>query len=77
MPISVYEDLYARSQGQGEAFWAAAAEDILWFRRWNRVFDDSRPPFYRRAWYRMLAMAGLRRNNVGGFGSTVPIASAG
>jgi propionyl-CoA synthetase len=29
------------------AFWAAAAEDIRWERRWDRVLDDSRPPFYR------------------------------
>src|SRR5256885_14222855 len=28
-------------------FWARAAEDIHWDRRWDRVFDDSRPPFYR------------------------------
>ena len=30
-----------------EAFWAAGAEDIHWERRWDRVLDDSRPPFYR------------------------------
>ena len=29
------------------AFWGAAAEDLYWDRRWDRVFDDSRPPFYR------------------------------
>jgi propionyl-CoA synthetase len=28
-------------------FWGAAAEDLYWDRRWDRVFDDSRPPFYR------------------------------
>ena len=30
-----------------EAFWAAVAEDIYWERRWDRVLDDSRPPYYR------------------------------
>jgi propionyl-CoA synthetase len=50
MPISTYDEIYARSQRDPEGFWAAAAEDILWFRRWDRVFDDSRPPFYR--WFR-------------------------
>jgi hypothetical protein len=36
----------------------------------------SKPRLYRRAWYRVLAMLGLRRSNVGGFGSVVPIASS-
>src|SRR5207248_2536867 len=26
---------------------ATAAEDLHWDRRWDRVFDDSRPPYYR------------------------------
>lgn len=30
-----------------EAFWAQAAEAIAWTRPWDRVLDDSRPPFYR------------------------------
>jgi propionyl-CoA synthetase len=44
---SVYEETYARSLARPEEFWAAAAEDLYWDRRWDRVFDDSRPPFYR------------------------------
>jgi propionyl-CoA synthetase len=44
---SVYEEVYARSQRDPEGFWAAAADDIYWERRWDRVFDGSRPPFYR------------------------------
>ncbi len=44
---SVYEQTYERSMGRPEEFWAAEAEDIYWERRWDRVFDDSRPPFYR------------------------------
>src|SRR5712691_8396125 len=44
---SVYEQTYERSMGRPEEFWAAAAEDIYWERRWDRVFDDARPPFYR------------------------------
>ncbi len=44
---SVYEATYARSLRDPQAFWAQAAEDIYWDRRWDRVFDDSRPPFYR------------------------------
>jgi len=47
MPISTYEEVYARSRRDPQGFWAAAAEDIFWFRRWDRVFDDTRPPLYR------------------------------
>jgi len=43
----VYDDVYARSMRDPEGFWAAAAEDIYWDRRWDRVFDDSRKPFSR------------------------------
>jgi propionyl-CoA synthetase len=44
---SVFDEVYARSMMDREGFWAAAAEDIYWERRWDRVLDDSRPPFYR------------------------------
>ncbi len=44
---TVYDEQYARSMRDPEGFWAAAAEDIYWDRRWDRVFDGSRPPFYR------------------------------
>ena len=47
MTTSVYDEVYARSLERPEEFWAAAAEAIHWERRWDRVFDDSRPPFYR------------------------------
>ena len=47
MAKSVYDATYARSMRDPDGFWAMAAEDIHWDRRWDRVFDDSRPPFYR------------------------------
>jgi propionyl-CoA synthetase len=47
MAKSVYDETYARSMKDPNGFWAAAAEDIHWDRRWDRVFDDSRRPFYR------------------------------
>lgn len=31
------------------------------------------PSLFRRAWYRALAIAGLRRNDAGGFGSVIPV----
>src|SRR3546814_16134120 len=30
-----------------EAFWAAAAAEIDWTRKWDRVLDDSDAPYYR------------------------------
>src|ERR671924_2272172 len=47
MSKSVYADTYARSLANPEDFWAAAADDLYWDRRWDRVFDDARPPYYR------------------------------
>ncbi len=43
---SIHGDLYARSLRDPDGFWAAAAEDIYWDRRWDRVLDRSRAPFY-------------------------------
>jgi propionyl-CoA synthetase len=42
-----YAEIYRRSLQHPEAFWAEAAEAIDWECRWERVLDDSRPPFYR------------------------------
>jgi propionyl-CoA synthetase len=42
-----YAETYRRSIEQPEEFWAEAAEAIDWERRWDRVLDASRPPFFR------------------------------
>jgi propionyl-CoA synthetase len=42
-----HQTLHARSLRDPEGFWAEAAEEIHWERRWTRVLDDSRAPFYR------------------------------
>jgi propionyl-CoA synthetase len=44
---SAWAEAYARSMRDPEGFWAAAADEIYWDKRWDKVFDDSRPPFYR------------------------------
>jgi propionyl-CoA synthetase len=44
---SQYEEAYTRSLRDPQGFWGAVAEDIYWERRWDRVLDDSRPPYYR------------------------------
>jgi propionyl-CoA synthetase len=50
-----YAETYRRALAEPEEFWAEAAQAIDWERRWERVLDDSRPPFYR--WF-----AGARLN---------------
>jgi len=50
-----YAETYRRALERPEEFWAEAAEAIDWERRWDRVLDASRPPFYR--WF-----AGARLN---------------
>ena len=48
MPInSDYQAAYERSLTDPEGFWGQAAEEISWFRRWDRVLDASRAPFVR------------------------------
>jgi propionyl-CoA synthetase len=42
-----YLTAHERSLLDPTAFWTEAAGAITWFRRWDRVLDDSRPPFYR------------------------------
>ncbi len=42
-----YAETYRRSLERPEEFWAEAAEAIDWERRWDRVLDRSRPPFFR------------------------------
>jgi len=42
-----YAETYRRSLERPEEFWAEAAEAIDWERRWDRVLDQSRPPFFR------------------------------
>jgi propionyl-CoA synthetase len=42
-----YSDIYHRSINDPESFWAEVAEDCHWFRKWDKVLDDSNKPFYR------------------------------
>jgi propionyl-CoA synthetase len=41
------EATWRRSLADPDGFWAEAAADLSWQRRWERVLDDSRAPFYR------------------------------
>jgi propionyl-CoA synthetase len=44
---SNYRDTYLRSIQDPDSFWSEAAGDIHWTRNYDRVLDDSNPPFYR------------------------------
>ena len=49
MMTSRYDDVYGAWQKDPESYWAAAAEEVHWFKRWDKVLDDSRAPIYQ--WY--------------------------
>ncbi|MEP6913365.1 MAG: propionyl-CoA synthetase [bacterium] len=42
-----YTQIYSRSLSDPEAFWAEAGEAVHWYKKWDKVLDDSNPPFYR------------------------------
>ncbi|MEP7289433.1 MAG: acetate--CoA ligase [Chloroflexota bacterium] len=47
--IPDYEAIYAEAQKDPLAFWAKQAEELHWFKKWDKVLDDSEAPFYK--WY--------------------------
>src|SRR5947207_3246304 len=44
---STQNEVYARWARDPEGFWAEAGEAIHWSKRWDRVLDSARAPFYR------------------------------
>jgi propionyl-CoA synthetase len=42
-----FDAIYRRSLSDPEGFWAEAASEIDWTRKWDKVLDASNPPFYR------------------------------
>ena len=42
-----YAEVYRRSLEDPEGFWSEAAAAIHWEKRWDKLLDDSRAPFYR------------------------------
>jgi propionyl-CoA synthetase len=47
MGTGAFEAAFERSLNDPAGFWGEAAESVHWHRRWDKVLDDSRPPFYR------------------------------
>jgi propionyl-CoA synthetase len=44
---SAYDELYARSISDPDAFWAEAAKAVDWHKPWDAVLDDRRAPLHR------------------------------
>ncbi|MDA0998303.1 MAG: propionyl-CoA synthetase [Proteobacteria bacterium] len=44
---NAYDAAYRRSMDDPSGFWADAAAGIDWTRKWDKVLDDTNPPFYR------------------------------
>lgn len=42
-----YQNVYQQSIENSDAFWAEKAEELHWYRKWDKVLDDTRTPFYR------------------------------
>ena len=42
-----YEAIYGRWLNKRDEFWVEPAESVHWYRKWNRVLDASRAPFYK------------------------------
>lgn len=42
-----YTEAYEASLKDPDAFWGAAAEECHWYKKWDKVLDDSNKPFYR------------------------------
>jgi propionyl-CoA synthetase len=45
--MGMYNEVFRKSIQDPAGFWAEAAEKISWYKKWNKVLDDSNPPFYR------------------------------
>lgn len=72
---SVQEDLahvLLRWQEGGLRLMSASPADNA-----TRELTVPKPSLFRQAWYRMLTMSRLRRNNAGGFGAVIPVRTGG
>jgi len=45
--VKEYEELYKYSIEHREQFWAEQAEHLDWYKKWDKVLDDSDKPFYK------------------------------
>lgn len=44
---NAYEQAYQKSLDDPEGFWGELADDVCWIKKWDKVLDTSKKPFYR------------------------------
>lgn len=44
---NLYAEAYEKSINDPDGFWGPIAEDCHWYKKWDKVLDDSNKPFYR------------------------------
>ncbi|MCH7492895.1 AMP-binding protein, partial [Patescibacteria group bacterium] len=42
-----YKKIYKEALADPDKFWAEAAEELEWYKKWDTVLDDSKKPFYK------------------------------
>ena len=47
LPHTTYEALHKMSVEDPTGFWGGCAEHLHWYKKWDKVLDDSKAPFYR------------------------------
>ncbi len=45
--MGAFEKVYQASVNNPEAFWAEQAEKVFWYKKWDKVLDDTDAPHYR------------------------------
>jgi len=45
--FNLYTEAYEQSIKDPDRFWGSIAEDCHWYKKWDKVLDDSNIPFYR------------------------------
>ena len=47
MMTNLYTEAFNKSINDPDAFWGPIAEECHWYKKWDKVLDDSNKPFYR------------------------------
>src|SRR6185503_17868547 len=47
MGTGTLQTAFYRALREPAGFWSEAAEAVYWYKKWDKVLDDSRRPFYR------------------------------
>ncbi len=45
--VKEYDQLYKYSLEQPEVFWSQQADQLSWYKKWDKVLDKSNPPFFK------------------------------